>query len=621
MNKKSWQLTSAALFVCAFLSALWFTTRVHINTTSLKKLPIQQVRRQPLLIAPVFEGIGIKELNMGDAAIQCGLPAGFTTESALINVLNRLEPGGPKGNVIVGYTMVVPILQLYKRGQKGNWILDNERINFYLNLIRKIDRPVVVYMLANHFSSNTELVKELSSNPINLMVKADGSVPSSRYFSTNVQPFTLSTDETVPVNQYKFQAIRVITSALNRIDQELPGRIAAVTLGGEYHHLFDDLKNRAGYFGRANYTDYSAKSIGEFRVWLQGRYKDITKLNKQMGTHFNTWSKVVPPSRDIRTDKLDGFWQHMDVNANGRLPFFGWIDVDASFKEISFELDGKAIGNAVLGINRMDVYEAKPSILNPNTGFRYDLEVANVEPGIHSAALIARMADGTRQLIVSREFVRMGSGQVLPESRSIKRKITSVLERHKTKLPSFKGDYWLVSPRNLQDVYYNRFAVEWQSFREEQVREHIKKLFHLVIGAGFDRQRVFSHQLLPYLNGSWNDLQFAADRSFDHTKFQPGMTLYGGLTVSELAVRKANGIPYGVPEMNPLLFKNPQEAEHAIQFQYDHDARFISPYYMSLLKKQSNKKGDGHGMFLIEPNNTLKGGNFFFNAIVKYSAR
>lgn len=543
------------------------------------------------------------------------IPRDYEPVRALNALLDSLGPRAGNAEVEIGYTLPINLFDFFRPSGKGGWQFEERRLDFYLDMIRRTPRPVVVYLLGNHFSAQNALTRELAADRRNLMLKPDGTPPTSHYFSTEVLPFTLSVDPEIPVNRFRFAAIERILSALRPLDASLPGRIAAVTLGGETHHLFDDLKGGTGKFSGAEYTDYSPQSIAEFRLWLRSRHADLASLNRVLGTPFRSWEEVVPPGRDIRRQALKGFWEHMDANAGGRLPVFGWINPASGVRSIEVFLDEQSQGQAQLGLNRMDVYEAKPAMATPNSGFRFDMDMAPVSPGIHRLKLVAQMADGKRQLLVERDIVRMGADQSRP-GLALWDRIKSWARRGTERLAPFRGEFWLDQPVDLQDVYVNPYAQEWQAFRNAQVRRHLEQLFRVAAATGFDRSRLYSHQLLPALNGGWNDALFAAGQSFDEKMpYQPGITLYGGLTVSEAAVEMAYGRPYGVPEMHPQQFKRPGEALAALRFQQQHCASFVSPYFMDARPAALRGASDGHDAMLLEEGNRKMGSEGFLAAI------
>ncbi len=598
----------AALAAAALCAYVWQTQvgwpQATTDRDTVPVSPVSCVRSQPLLVAPIFH-------TARDRGRSPEVHA-----RALAAQLDRLEPGGPVGDVVLGHTVTIDILGLFHRDAAGEWTIDPQALEDQLMPLRQIERPAVVYLMANHFSRDSPLVRQLRKNPVNLMAKADGSPPESSYFGTTVQPFTLSTDDSVPVNRSRFQGLRQIVTALRDIDQRLPGRIAAITLGGEIHHLFDGLQENTGKFSRIGYTDYSALAVAEYRRWLRQRHGgDIATLNTRFGTPFATWDDVDPPRGDIRDGPIRGFWDHMDANASGSLPIQGWIDIDAGVSGVRVEVDGTYAGHAQLGINRLDVYQARQDIHNPNTGFRFDLDLGTQEPGMHDIRLIAEMSNGTRLEIARRRFARMSAEQTLPAP-SLARRLRQWLRRDHALPPLPADQFWVDSPRDLQDAYYNPYAVEWHAFRQDQVRLHLAKLFEIAADAGFDRTRLFSHQLLPHLNGGWNDVLFAAGRSFDKAPFAIGVTLYGGLTLSPLAIASARGQAYGVPEMHPLLYKDAQGAERALAFAQQHCARFLSPMYM--VEDSATVPAETVNVFSIGREHAPVQGQLFYAAIERF---
>lgn len=111
--------------------------------------------RDPFYIAPAIEGLGIcvsakrsESVRKGiSPTSRCGL-AKFDATKMLTQVLDEFEPGGAKGQVQMGYTITIQLLALFdKGGKKGDeWVLNTQRVDDYLSLITKVDRPVVVYL-------------------------------------------------------------------------------------------------------------------------------------------------------------------------------------------------------------------------------------------------------------------------------------------------------------------------------------------------------------------------------------------------------------------------------------------------------------------------------------------
>ena len=136
-----------------------------------------QPAARPFVIAPVVEGL-----------LDCGAPQpgthGIAANSyceqnqrgaarALGALLNDLEPGGARGSVQVGYVLTVQLLGLY-RARGADWVIDDAAVDRVLALVREVDRPVVVYLAANHFDTSGPLPDELLRDYARLQAEAQG---------------------------------------------------------------------------------------------------------------------------------------------------------------------------------------------------------------------------------------------------------------------------------------------------------------------------------------------------------------------------------------------------------------------------------------------------------------
>ena len=157
--------------------------------------------------------------------------------AALKRLLDTLEPGGPKGQVQVGYTATLELLKLYRHTPKG-WVIDDAKVSALLDLIAQVPRPVVLYLSAGHFDSQGAIVAELEKDPANWMQLADGKPPALGYFGYRILPYTLRTDASIPVNRYRFEALRYVARRVKALPKAVQERIVAFTLAGELHHLF-----------------------------------------------------------------------------------------------------------------------------------------------------------------------------------------------------------------------------------------------------------------------------------------------------------------------------------------------------------------------------------------------
>ena len=157
------------------------------QSTPVPELPA----RAPFLIAPTVEGLLLCDEALADpqilrmdAALALCRQKKKNGAPALTRLLDRLEPGGPQGQVQLGYTLTVQLLNLYRKANKADkdWQIDAEQVTALLQLITQVQRPVVLYLAADHFDSMGPIVEELRHDPANLMQLRDGKPLELGYF-------------------------------------------------------------------------------------------------------------------------------------------------------------------------------------------------------------------------------------------------------------------------------------------------------------------------------------------------------------------------------------------------------------------------------------------------------
>lgn len=587
--------------------------------------PSQAPPRPPLLIAPTVEGMLLCDeavaqptvRSMDEASAFCRQRK-LDGSAAVSRLLDRLEPGGPKGAVQVGYTATLQLLALYRATSKG-WEIDPARVDEFLGVIRKVQRPVVIYFSADHFDSMGPITEELRKDPRNFMQLRDGKPLELGYFGYRIMPYTLSTDSALAVNRYRLDALNYVAKRIKALPQAVQSRIIAYTLAGELHHLFPDFENGMGAYQDILVTDYSPASVAGFRHWLRAKYQTVAQFNARTGLAYASFDKVPAPSRNIRKERLANFGEHYDAFADGTLPIAGWLwDPDQTIQQLDLFVNGKLIGAVPYGLNRLDVYRAEASITSPNTGFRYDLDYSAMPAGRHRAQVVAT-SKGSRYQLAEVDFVvvprnpgRVASAQTaqVPSLRDAKA------------LPGVRS--WLDMPKPLQEVYYNPVARDWNLYRESQVYAFLNEFHQWALKAGLPADKLYSHQIVPNVNSSWNPQLFAAGSTLQgSTPWKQGLNMYGGATNSAwmrefMARNKITD--YGVPEFNPQQWKREGTHLAAMHSHYVAGARFISPYYFSVIHDRF-KGGAEHGVNRMElrPDNPKDGSDSFYKAIVEYA--
>ena len=581
--------------------------------------------RAPFLIAPSVEGLLLCDEATADpkvssmnAALALCRQRKSNGAAALSRLLDTLEPGGAQGQVQVGYTLNVQLLGLYRKKGK-DWQIDAQQVDALLRVITQVQRPVVLYLAADHFDSIGPIVEELRHDPANLLQLRDGKPLELGYFGYRIMPWTLQTDLAIPVNHYRTLALQYMAQRIKALPKPVQSRIAAVTLVGELHHLFPDFENGMGRYQDIQVTDYSAASVTGFRQWLQQKYKTIADFNARTGFSYASFDAVPAPAKDIRKEKLAGFAEHYDAFADGTLPLSGWLwDPQATIAQLDLYVDGQRIGPVPRGLNRLDVYRAEAAILSPNVGYRYDFDYSALPPGRHRADIVAETKKG-RHALATVDFVVVARDQGNASGRAP----ASVAGLKKaSELTGVRS--WLDLPRAGQDLYFNPLARDWNRYRSHQVQHFLATFHSVAVHAGLPADKLYSHQIVPRANSSWNHQLFAVDDTLaGHTPWKQGLNMYGGSTHSDwmrayLARQKITD--YGVPEFHPQQWKTPGVHLAALQSHYQGGARFVSPYYFSLIPERFKGTAE-HGVNRMEmrPDNPKDGSSQLYQAIQTFA--
>jgi len=367
-------------------------------------------------------------------------------------------------------------------------------------------------------------------------------------------------------------------------------------------------------------TDYSAASVADFRKWLQAKYQTVDNFNKLHGFAYTSFDEAPAPAKDIRKEKLVSFAEHYDAYADGTLPIAGWLwDPQQTIERLELYVDGKLAGPIAYGLNRLDVYRAEESITTPNTGYRVDFDYSALAPGRHLAQVVALARGGTRHKLGEVEFaiVPRDQGRV----NAVRFSALKGLQDAKH-LPGVRT--WLDMPRALQDVYYNPLARDWNQYRQSQVYGFLKVFYERALKGGLPAEKLYSHQIVPRVNSSWNPQLFAADQTLDGSApWKHGLNMYGGSTDSAWMrsfIARNRITDYGAPEFNPQQWKRDGAHLAAMQSHYAAGARFISPYYFSVVPDRF-KGGAEHGVNRMElgPDNTKDGSDRFYRAIIEFA--
>ena len=574
-----------------------------------------------MVIAPMLAGAFFCDEASANPGItseeQAALYCAANGKTAAKNISALLDSVGPvqspSGRYELGYTLIVPILRYFKKVD-GAWMLDAQALRANLATINDVDRPVIVHLSATHFVyAAEELSRELALDPRNLMWTRNGPATPQDYFNIPIVAWSLA-DQGSPMNVMRRQAFDAAVDALCALPAASLKKIVGVSVLGETHDVFPDLLGGPDYsIPNSLLTDYSPVMKYGFRVWLAQRYTTIQRLNQDLAANFASFDAVSPPSRDIRSEVLDGYFDHIDNFAAGSVPVYGWLhDKAGRDLVIKILLDGIEIGAAELGFNRTDVTEVLPDIADPNVGFRYNLDFRKLAYGLHTLDVQVSANRGPALQIAKRELVFIDRN-LSPWVRVPSIEVTAA---PMSSDPSLIGG--LDGPAGgQQSIFYNPLADLWLQFRNLVVRNYIDQFARIASKSCIPTSKVFSHQIAPTLYGSWNSDVLAVEAS-QHLSpsYTPGTTLYGGAAIGGAFLsmkQRLSWTRYAVNEMHTIVPLSAEAYAQMFDLHRNNGAVFVAPYYMQVPNRLPS--GGDLNRFLIAPSNPRYGSNLYFNAL------
>lgn len=578
-----------------------------------------------MLIAPFVSGQHFCEEAVDDAAVRNDNEAAFhaaalgrTGASRIGDMLDRIGPVvSPSGRFALGYTLNVPLLRYFTRTAEG-WTLDVATLRNTIRTIAELDRPVVVYLSANHFTdANTELVDELAQDPTNLMWGRDGPLPPDDYFNHRIVAWTLS-DFDAPVSRFRMEAIRTACRLIMDLPDEARARIAAVSLLGEVHDMFPDFaQGPSQTLSPVIGTDYAPLAQGAFQAWLLETFGAIKALNTHAGTRYRRFEDIQPPMRDMWTESLSSPADHIDLHACGTVSIHGWLhDHKERAGRILVYLDGEMAGEAETALNRTDVPEANDFIQNPNVGFRFDLDHRDLAHGLHIIDVV-HLIDDEQPTLIGRRTVRVirKPGQSVDPVPMVRDVAASC--RTMTDDAALIGA--IDGPGDEQSLFHNPMAALWVAHRQHVVRRYFDHFVAIAVEEGIAPHLVFSHQMAPNLYGAWHgDLVRADAMQQGSAPYGQGVTLYGGTAFGpalDRMIARLGWTRYGVSELHTGVPLPPAQYRAMIEQHHRNGATFIAPFYMSVVPDRL-LAGSDLARYQLEPDNERAGSHLLWQSIV-----
>ena len=534
-----------------------------------------------LLIAPMIGRLDDCLIGPADAATEhdahlkqdCRGPGGSAAARVEATLAEIGPLVSPSTRYELGYTLNVPLLRLFRQ-YRGEWQVDDELVERYARTIRNADRPVVLYLFATHFSVHAPIEAALAADPRNLAATPRGPLTIDKYHGLDIFPWSVAVDDN-DITRRRLEAIDAVVQELCRLPSWHYGKIKAVTLLGEVHHLYPDFESGMGFTAPYLVSDYSPASKAGFRVFLRDRFSSVEGLNKHLGSSFRDFAEIEPPAKDIRKEPLNHFWEHIDAFAHGTLPITGWAHARGRLAPvwIRIYLNGKQVGRVAADLGRQDVAAAHPEFGTADVGWRFDLSFSELPHGLHRVDVVAE-TDAGDLLLGNRRFayvdrtqaeVKEVPSQLLPDVQPPADRIAASID----------------TPGDLTAVFFNPLVPLWHEFRASQVARYLGSIARRLQGTCMADVPTYVHQIAPFVNPSWDATKYAVDaslRTIDGVRL--GISLYGesayGRSFFDWYSEHSGQIWYGVTEFHPLRAMDADELQRTLDRHHAHGARFLS---------------------------------------------
>lgn len=440
---------------------------------------------------------------------------GGAVDSAAGLIDGTLDSLGPSvsadGKYELGYTLNVPLLRLFSRSADGRWVVDEAAARRVANTIRDSARPMVLYLFSTHFSVGGALEAQLGADPRNLAFGPSGApMDKGRYYHLDIYPWSVAGRDN-EVTRMRETAMASVLDQVCRLPSSDRQKVKGVTVLGELHHLFPDFEAGMGVSSSYQVSDYSDASVRGFRRFLQARFVKVQALNEAVGGDYGSFDQVVPPARNIRTQRLSRYQDHIDSYATGVLPISGWAHVannpQGEAPWVHVFVNGRHVQRVRANQARQDVFTALPSVGSADVGWRYDLDYKGFVPGMHRIDVALEPINGAPlQRLAERWVGVIGRDQRAP---------VVVAQAPLPPLAAIQPgtSFWVDTPVDQLSLYYNPLVKHWHEFRQSQVTQHLRHFADVVRRSCLGAGAVFTHQIVPFTNPGWDASRFAIDDS------------------------------------------------------------------------------------------------------------
>ena len=527
--------------------------------------------------------------------------------------LNGIVKNNSKSeNYKLGYTLYIPLLKLFDIKDSG-YEINRIAIRRFVKSIEHVDKPVILYLFSDHFSVDSPIEDALAKNPNNILQSAKGSLPIDKYYGANVYPWSFVNTEN-EITHLRENAFHAILDEVCRLPNYALKRVEGVTMLGELHHMFPDFQAGMGFSGDYLISDYSKHSAEGFRKHLSNKYVTIAALNQYLGSNFSDFEEILPPSKNIRSERLNNYWEHIDAYAHGILPISGWV---AQNPQNTTEKDwvhiynnGELLTRVPVELGRQDVLAAHPEMPSSNVGWKYNLDYSKIPPGIHRIDVFLKRGSDPLAYLTTRNITIMEKSQATP------RKIASKTLPQSIDL---KGSilFSIDSPSDLSSYYYNPLALLWHDFRKQQITQYLEHFSNIAKKKCIDPQLIYSHQILPFVNPGWDESKFSVGTDLAvPSDIRLGISLYGEASYGTSFFDwfgSTHRTIYGVTEFHPLKAMNAIELNSVLNQHYKNNAQFLSFFVEGIGLDEDTKNKPN--IFSFDKKNKNAGSDILFESI------
>ena len=577
--------------------------------------------RKQLLIAPMIGGLHpctflhrqMQQANPGFQYSKLCASDAASPSNLIKTTLDRISDRWlDLGDFKLGYTLNVPLLRLFD--VKGEQIVLNQEIlQRVVATVANVDRPVILYLFADHFGVDSPVENQLAKDPNNLLQTRRGVMQKDRYYSFDIFPWSF-VDTSNSITKVRETAFHAVLDEVCKLPWYVRRRIEGVTMLGELHHMFPNFESGMGYSGEYLVSDYSQRSVDGFRQFLKTRYTSVADLNLFVGGSFQSFDEIFPPSKNINSEPLKHYFEHIDSFADGTLPISGWVgktpgkSVGADW--IHIYDNGEFVVRVPVAFGRQDVFAIHPEFGTADVGWEYKLDFARRTRGVHQIAIFLERGNEPLVHLTTREIAIMGRSQDPPVKLATKPLPKSV--------PVAKDVLFVLDhPKPLSAYYYNPLVALWHDFRKTQVSHYLNHFGNIAKSKCINPDLIYSHQILPFVNPGWDENKFAVGRDLGvPPSVSLGVSLYGEASygTSFFDWFAGNGRQaYGVTEFHPLKAMDPPTLSGVLEQHYRNNARFLS-FFIDSAGLDENSK-DSLNVFSFTPHNQNAGSNVLYQSV------